>query len=252
MCLLLIAKNIHPDYKLIIAANRDEFYNRPAEPAAFWKDYPFLLAGKDIQGGGTWLGLTRSGRFSALTNFRDLKNINPDAPSRGHLTLDYLTGDDSPGTYYEKIKGSADLYNGFNLITGIGTDLNYFSNVSGEFKELGDGIIGLSNSFLDTLWPKVMRIKEVFLEKMKDIKNPWSLIGTLADNSPFEDNLLPDTGVGIELERTLSPVFVKTPVYGTRCSTVILLSNNNDVSFAERTYYQNIISDKEYNFKVNK
>lgn len=250
MCLLLIVKNNHPDFKLIIAANRDEFYNRPAEPAAFWKNFPFLLAGKDVQGGGTWLGLTRGGRFSALTNFRDLKNINPDAPTRGKLTLDFLTGKDSPSVYYEKIKGSAGLYKEFNLITGIGTDLFYFSNVSGEFKELSDGIYGLSNSLLDDPWPKVMQIKKVFLEKMKDIKNPWSLVDTLADNSPFEDALLPDTGVGIELERTLSPVFVKTPVYGTRCSTVIFVSENNEVSFAERTFHQGIISDKEYNFRI--
>jgi uncharacterized protein with NRDE domain len=250
MCLLLIAKNIHPEYKLIIAANRDEFYNRPAEPAAFWNEFPSLLAGKDLTGKGTWLGITKDGRFSALTNFRNLKNTNPNAPSRGRLTLDFLTSEDSPGPYYEKIKKSASLYNGFNLITGIGTDLYYFSNVSSEFKEIGDGIVGLSNDLLDTPWPKVTKIKEVFLDKMKDIKNPGPLLDALSDNSPFEDELLPDTGVGIDLERTLSPMFVKTSVYGTRCSTVILVSVDNNVSFAERTYETNYISHKEYNFRI--
>ena len=252
MCLLLIAKNVHPEYQLIVAANRDEFYNRPASAADFWKEYPFLLAGKDLQANGTWLGITKEGKFSALTNYRDLKNIKPDAPTRGMLTLDFLVGNDFPSEYYEKIKKDSDAYNGYNLIMGTVTDLYYFSNISNEFLELGKGIFGLSNSLLDTPWPKVNQIKKVFGEIILKLKSPIQLIEALADNSPFQDDILPDTGIGIELERVLSPIFVKSPIYGTRCSTAILVSNNGDVSFVERTYAGEKHSDKEFNFKLIK
>jgi uncharacterized protein with NRDE domain len=252
MCLLLIAKNIHPEFKLIIAANRDEFYDRPADPAVFWKEYPLLLAGKDLQANGTWLGITQDGRFSALTNFRDLKNIKPNAPTRGMLTLDFLKGKYSPKEYYDKIKMDADTYNGFNLITGTVTDLYYYSNVSNEFLELGNGIFGLSNSLLDTPWPKVMQIKKVFGDLIEKLKTPFQILEALADNSPFHNDILPDTGIGIVLERTLSPIFVRTPVYGTRCSTAILVSNEGEISFVERTYIGDKYSDREFNFKMIK
>ena len=252
MCLLLIAKKIHPDYKLIIAANRDEFYNRPTMPADFWNEYPNILAGKDLQAKGTWLGITKEGKFSALTNYRDLKDIKPDAPTRGMLTLEFLKGSYSPVEYYNKIKANAGEYNGYNLITGNVTDLYYFSNISNEFLELGTGIFGLSNSLLDTPWPKVMQIKKVFGELIKNLNSPFQLTDALADNSLFHDDALPDTGIGIELERVLSPIFVRTPVYGTRCSTVILVSREGEVSFVERTYTAGQHSDKEFNFMVNK
>ena len=252
MCLLLIAKKVHPDYKLIIAANRDEFYNRPALPADFWIEHPNLLAGKDIHAGGTWLGFTKTGKFSALTNFRDLSNIKPDAPTRGMLTLDFLIENYSPSEYYNKIKTDADEYNGYNLITGNADDLYYFSNISHEFLQIGNGILGLSNGLLDTPWPKVMQIKKVFGEIIENLKNPYLMIESLADNSPFHDELLPDTGIGIELERVLAPIFVRTPVYGTRCSTAILISNDGNVSFVERTYTGEGYTDKEFNFKLIK
>jgi len=252
MCLLLIANKVHPEFKLIIAANRDEFYNRQASPADFWKECPDILAGKDLQAKGTWLGITKKGRFSALTNYRDLKNINQDAPTRGKLTIDFLKGNYSPLEYYNNIKKDAGSFNGYNLITGTIEDLYYFSNISNEFLELGIGIFGLSNSLLDTPWPKVNQIKKVFGEIISKSGSRNLLLDALADNSFFEDETLPDTGIGIELERALSPIFVKTPIYGTRCSTVIMVSYDDNVAFVERTYTDGKYSDKEFKFKLDK
>ncbi len=127
MCLIVFANSILDDYKLIFAANRDEFYNRPSEQAEFWKEHPDLLAGKDLQAGGTWMGITKQGKFAAITNFRDLKNHRNDAPSRGNLTLDFLVNDVTPEEYYNKLKPTLADYNGFNLILGYVDELFYFS-----------------------------------------------------------------------------------------------------------------------------
>src|SRR3970040_961835 len=134
MCLIVFANNVHPKYKLIFAANRDEFYERPTTSAEFWKDHTELLAGKDLQAGGTWMGITKKGKFAAITNFRDLKNHKPEAPSRGKITLNFLINNDQPEEYYSSLKPELNSFNGFNLIFGNIDELYYFSNKTGGFQ----------------------------------------------------------------------------------------------------------------------
>jgi uncharacterized protein with NRDE domain len=255
MCLIVFANNIHPNYKLIFAANRDEFYNRPSEQAEFWNEYPDLLAGKDLQAGGTWMGITRQGRFAAITNFRDLKNHRNDAPSRGKLTLDFLTSDVSVQEYYNKLKPTLNEYNGFNLLLGDVDQLYYFSNKTNSLKKLDHGIHGISNAILDTPWPKVEKSKRHLqsLIQQENI-NPWEVIAILKDSSIAKDEELPDTGVGLDLERMLSPVFIKSEKYGTRCSSVVMVDKENNVKFVEKFFFDGIghFSNKEYKFIINK
>jgi uncharacterized protein with NRDE domain len=255
MCLVVFANNIHKDYKFIFAANRDEFYNRPTEQAEFWNNHPNLLAGKDLLAGGTWMGITKLGRFAAITNFRDLKNFRENTPSRGKLTLDFLANDINPEEYYERLKPDLRNYNGFNLLLGSFDELYYFSNMNNGLKKLEPGIYGLSNALLDTHWPKVEKSKQ-YLKKIIDQEeiHPWEVLNILIDTSLAKDGELPDTGVGLELERLLSPVFTKMEKYGTRCSTVVMVDENNNVKFVEKSYFANsgTFSTKEYNFTINK
>lgn len=236
MCLLLISYLNHPDYKLIIAANRDEFFKRPATPAHFWEKYPNLLAGKDIEAGGTWLGITTEGKFSAITNYRDIKNLKQNAPTRGKLVTDYLLNYNSTSIFENELKENADLYNGYNLIFGNLNGLNYFSNQTGILYELKSGIYGLSNHLLDTPWYKVEKSKTLFSKILtKKILSTDDFFEILSDKTISPDDLLPDTGLEKHVERTISAIFVSTPEYGTRSSTVILVNNQNQVSFAEKS-----------------
>jgi uncharacterized protein with NRDE domain len=255
MCLIVFANNVLEDYKLIFAANRDEFYNRPSEQADFWKDYPDLLAGKDLQAGGTWMGITRKGKFAAITNFRDLKNHKNDAPSRGKLTLNFLINDVAPEEYYNGLKPELNNYNGFNLILGNIDELYYFSNKTNGLQKLKPGIHGISNAILDTPWPKVEKSK-MQLNRLIEHQNihPWEVLNILDDTSPAKDEDLPNTGVGLELERVLSPIFIKSEKYGTWSSTIVTVDNDNNVKFVEKTYFANTgrFSNKEFNFIINK
>ena len=255
MCLIVFANNVLDDYKLIFAANRDEFYNRPSEQAEFWKEHPDLLAGKDLQAGGTWMGITKQGRFAAITNFRDLKNHRNDAPSRGNLTLDFLLNKIEPEEYYNKLKPTLKNFNGFNLLLGNVDQLYYFSNKTEGIQKLEPDIHGISNAVLDTPWPKVERSKRHLqsLIQHEDI-NAWEVIAILKDTSIAKDEELPDTGIGLELERMLSPVFIKSEKYGTRCSSVVMVDKDNNVKFVEKFFFDGIgnFSNKEYNFTINK
>ena len=243
MCLLLISYKNHPRYKLIVAANRDEFYNRPASPAHFWEDKPELLAGKDFEAGGTWLGLTSSGKFSAITNYRDIKNLKKDAPTRGKLVTDFLSNNFSPVDYIKELEEKSDLYNGYNLIFGDIKKMNYFSNQTKKSIELTPGIYGLSNHLLDTPWYKVEKSKKSFSKILaKQDIDYRDLFEILSDRSYPADDMLPDTGVGLKIERAVSPVFVATPYYGTRSSTVIFIDIDNHVTFAENSL--NTVSGK--------
>src|SRR3989304_5000215 len=235
MCLLLIANKIHPGYKLTIAANRDEFYKRPTLQANFWKENEKLLAGRDLEAGGTWMGITKAGRFSAITNFRDFHNPDKEnAPSRGGLTTGFLLSDISSKKYSENLLKNSDAFNGFNLIYGINTDLFYFSNQTNVVIKLPKGLFGLSNAMLDTDWPKVTESKKFISELISTNKiSTQGLFKILADTKPAADGQLPDTGIGPEREKALSANFIKTPQYGTRCSTVILIDNNDKVIFTE-------------------
>lgn len=255
MCLIVFANNVHPNYKLIFAANRDEFYNRPSEQADYWIEHPDLLAGKDLQAGGTWFGITKQGKFAAITNYRDLKNHRNDAPSRGKLTLDFLINDISPEEYYKKLKPTIQEYNGFNLLFGHVDELFYFSNKTESLQKIQAGIYGISNAILDTAWPKVEKSKRK-LKNLIEQKNitPSEILNLLDDTSVAKDEELPDTGVGLELERMLSPVFIKSDKYGTRSSAVVTVDKYNNVRFVEKFFYDGIekFTNKEYTFTINK
>ncbi len=237
MCLIFLALNHHPTYKLIVAANRDEFYARKTAPAQFWDDYPHILGGRDLEAAGTWMAMNKNGKISLVTNYRDPVNINPNAPSRGQLVSDFLVNGDTPEEYLNRVSQRATQYNGFNLLAGYPDALWYLSNYKQGIQKLESGVYGLSNHLLDTPWPKVHRGKEKFGSAISESDiEPDTLFELLYDEQRAEDKLLPDTGIGLDRERALSSMFIKTNGYGTRCSTVILVSHDNQVLFSERVY----------------
>jgi uncharacterized protein with NRDE domain len=237
MCLILIAQNIHPHYKLIVAANRDEFYNRPTNSAKHWENFPSLLAGKDLSAGGTWMGITKNGRFCAITNYRDLRNVKQSAPSRGDLVLSYLTTEIYPANFVEELQTKGNEYNGFNLLFGDVDAITYYSNQKNEAQVLTCGIYGLSNHFIDTAWFKNTRSREMFESIIsKNTFTQEELITILQDKIEAPEDQLPDTGVGKEWEKVLSPIFIHSEIYGTRCSTIITVSKENEVIFTEVSY----------------
>ena len=252
MCLIFLSVQNHPRYKLIIVANRDEFYQRRTSAAQWWQDQPDILGGRDLEAGGTWMGVSRVGKIALVTNYRDLKNIRPNAPSRGHLVSDFLENKNDPEVYVREIERKAGLYNGFNLLTGTVDELWYISNYKKGYSRLQPGLHGLSNHLLDTPWPKVVRGKEKMKTAMlKDVIVPSELMDILYDDVLAKDDQLPDTGIGLDRERALSSMFIKTPGYGTRCSTVILVDQKNHLLFSERIYntstFQHTTSSFEFN-----
>lgn len=252
MCLILFSYREHPDYPFIFAANRDEFYSRPTDPAAFWEDRPDLMGGRDRQAGGTWCGLTRAGRFSAITNIREPEAHDPGAPSRGQLVVGFLAGTEAPQPYLERLASVAGRYNGFNLLVGHPGDLCYLSNREGRVRRVAPGLHGLSNHLLDTPWPKVVRGKEALRAAIDAGRiTPAALFDVLADDVQAPDETLPRTGVDVQWERALSPVFIRTQAYGTRASTVLLIHRSGQAVFAERTYgAQGAEGTRRYEFTV--
>ncbi|NBC19164.1 MAG: hypothetical protein GVY18_17815 [Bacteroidetes bacterium] len=237
MCFITFAFDAHPRYALIFAANRDEFYDRPTAPAAFWEDAPDLLAGRDLKGGGTWMGITQGGRFAALTNYREPGHYNPEGPSRGVLVKNYLCGDASAKEYLNRLHDAADHFNGYNLLVGTPDELQYYSNRDGPPRRLTPGVHGLSNHLLDTPWPKVVRGKERLRTLLEaDAVTVEALLELLADRTPADPEALPETGVGEEWEQVLSPIFIESPAYGTRSATVVLIDRAGAVTFVERTF----------------
>jgi len=235
MCLILIAYRAHAAYPLVIAANRDEYYRRPTAQAAYWADHSHVLAGRDLECMGTWLGVTRDGRFAALTNFRDPREHKADAPSRGHLVSDFLVSNLDPRTYLESIKDGASRYNGFNLLLGDADGVFCFSSRESAAQELPPGIHGLSNHLLNTPWPKVVRGKRRLQQTLARGPDTDALLQLLADRDPAPEGELPNTGVGAERESLLSPALIVSPEYGTRASTVLLFGTDAGVRFTERT-----------------
>jgi len=238
MCLLLMALNTHATYPLILLANRDEYYERPSASARFWDEAPSVLAGKDLRAGGTWLGITRKGRIGAVTNYRDPASIKQGAPSRGRLVSDFLLGQLGPEEYIDKLDGEAGKYNGFNLVFGQKGQYYWYSNRGEGVRSLSAGIYGLSNHLLDTPWPKVAKSKDALVHLLSEQEEPSleELFLILTDYTIAGDEDLPDTGVGLEWERILSPIFIKSPTYGTRSSTVLLLDVRDRATFVEKTY----------------
>lgn len=238
MCLILLSLGHHPGYPLVIAANRDESYDRPAAPIAFWKDAPRIAAGRDLRAGGTWLGMTRDGRWAALTNFRRAKSWRDDAPSRGNLVSGFLTGTSSPQDFVESLLPSAQAYNGFNLLVGDRTGVWYVSNRDDAPRQVEPGIHGLSNHLLDTPWPKVTMTKAALngIASQPVPAMTEALVAAMAVREVPPGSALPDTGIGLTEERLLSPPFISAGHYGTRMTTVILVDDAGNVSMEERTF----------------
>lgn len=236
--MILLALKGHPKHPLVLAANRDEFYARPSTAVHFWEDSPHILAGRDLQRGGTWLGIDRSGRLAAISNYRDPVSRRPDARSRGLIVSGFLRGRQTPPEYLRDLHETREDYHGFNLIVGDRGGLYYYSSRTGEVKPLAPGLYGLSNALLDTPWPKVERGKSglhrllaaggtIVLEALFEL---------LADRSVPTDAELPDTGVGLAMERMLSSVFITSSDYGTRCSTIVSIDNLDNVTLVERSF----------------
>ncbi len=238
MCLLLFSFKKDPDYPVILAANRDEFFERPTEAAAFWEDCPSILAGRDLRKGGTWMGVSKGGRIAAVTNYREPSQNKPDAISRGSLVSDYLKGNDSAEDYVQKVMLQSHAYDEFNLLVGDKQSLLFFCSVEDNYQILKPGLYGISNGKLDSPWPKVEKGK-VALEKViqeSEKPEPEKLFELLADKTLAADNELPSTGVSLEWERRLSPLFVNFDGYGTRSSTVLLIDKQGEVFFYERSF----------------
>ncbi len=238
MCLIVFAWKVIPGLPLLVAANRDEFYQRPAAPAAWWDDCSDVYAGRDLQGGGTWIGITREGRFAALTNIRAPSEFRLDVPSRGALVSDYLRGKLAADEYIASITAHAADYNGFNLLVGDREQLIWYSNRGGDDPRNGvaltSGVFGLSNALLDAPWPKVVRAKAQFASLMCQGAPEDAYFEMLTDTTRASDCRLPKTGIDIERERMLSPVCIASPDYGTRVSTVVQLYTCGSATLHER------------------
>lgn len=238
MCVAVFAWKIHPEYPLIFAGNRDELHARPSLAADFWKDAPQVLGGRDLSAGGTWLGVTASGRFAVVTNYREGLNPRKMPRSRGELTADFLRSATAPQDYLAAVQRRAQEYAPFSLIVGDNDALWFFSNRDERAPfEIPPGIHGLSNHLLDTPWPKVS-LSKARLEALltRGTPTPDELEKLLSDRTEAPAEELPDTGIGAERERQISPVFVVNPVYGTRCSTAILRARNGELHFVERRF----------------
>jgi len=248
MCLIVFAWRVIPGVPLIACANRDEYFDRPATPAGPWPDYPHIIAGRDLQGGGSWMGVTRGldldldgargPRFAALTNIRAPGTQRPDAPTRGALVADFLKGDLDAPAYIARIAPEADAYNGFNLVLGDRDGVYWFSNRAGDDprngQPLAPGIYGVSNGLLDAPWPKVLRTKATFASLLLQGAPEEAYFEMLADTTRAPDVRLPDTGVPIDLERQLSAVCIEMSGYGTRTSTVVRLYEDAEPELHER------------------
>ena len=253
MCLILFAYHVVPGTPLIVAANRDERFNRPAAPAAMWDDHPEILAGRDLAGGGTWLGVSTRGRFAALTNFRDPATHRADAPSRGGLVKAFLLGQMSARAYVEDIVREAVPYNGFCLLAGDGRDLFFHSNRANAPMEVEPGVHGLPNQLLNTPWPKVVKGCSGLEKLTRASFDIDAHLVLLNDTMPAADCDLPKRGRDIERERRSSSLRIVNPNYGTRCSTVLRITSEGTIDFAERTFNPEggIEGEVHYQVKMN-
>lgn len=250
MCLLVFAWRARPGLDLAVAANRDEFHERPTAPADFWEDRPGFLGGRDRRRGGSWLLVTREGRFAAVTNVRDPKARRPNAPSRGGLVVEFAAGRAAPLEFLASVAARADAFEPFNLIVGDGETLAYLGSRAGPPRALAPGIYGVSNASLDVPWPKVVRSKARLAALVaKGKPRTAALLSLLDDRAGAPDAALPDTGVGLAWERLLASPRIVSPDYGTRASTALVVSNG-DASFFERTWAPDGSAAGERGFRV--
>ena len=258
MCLILFAYRVVDDYPLVLAANRDEFHQRPTAPMDWWEDRTGILAGRDLEAGGTWFGVradnssgSLSGvRFAGLTNYRNPAAEKKNARSRGEIIPDYLHSCSSAETYFKYSKIRPELYNGFNLLFGDPGGLFWFSGQTGKTTRVQPGIHGLSNRDLNTPWPKVETGRKRLEQALNNPVSHEDLFRVLTHTAQPEDSQLPDTGVGMEWERILAPLFIQNPVYGTRSSTLFLLKKDGSARIIERTWTdptgKNSYSDRKF------
>jgi len=243
MCLLVLAWRCHPQYRAVVAANRDEFHARPAAPLAPWTDLPEVTGGRDLQAGGAWFAADSRQRFGIVTNFREFGRQRKSAPSRGGLIPAYLAGAHGPGETLRSLEVDAPGYAGFNLLLGDRDSLWYASNRADQFaRELPPGIYGLSNEFLDTPWPKLVRVRERFTRLLESpaARDRQDLVAQLlemlSDREMAAPESLPAGDLPPEWARKLSAPFVLDPGYGTRCSTILTLGNEGDLVLTERRF----------------
>jgi uncharacterized protein with NRDE domain len=242
MCLIIFAHQQHASYPLLVAANRDEYYQRPTREAHIWPGSERLLAGKDLTAGGTWLGITAGGRFAAITNHRNPAQIPAQPRSRGLLTLDFLRGHMTPLNYLQDLSHSGGEYAGFNLLLGDGAELCYYSNVEGVPQQLKPGVYGLSNALLDTPWPKLDKGRNQMRELVSDSRltadeqGHASLARVVTDRTPNPEHRFEDQNLDPELALLLSAQFICSDEYGTRATTSLLLRSDGNISFGEQNF----------------
>lgn len=236
MCLILFAYHQHPAYPLILASNRDEFLDRPTARIHRWNQAP-IHAGKDLKAGGTWMGVSSSSKWAALTNYREGLQEKKQAPSRGALVVDYLLNEQSPDVYADHVHQKAQQYNGYNLLLGHKEEIYYQSNRSEAVQKLKPGVYGLSNHLLNTSWPKVDKGKAALEEAIaKEELDKEALFHLLIDKNLAADEILPDTGIPYEWEKMLSAMYIESPNYGTRVSTILLMDRKGRMYVEERSY----------------
>ena len=233
MCLIIVGWQVHADYPVVLAANRDEFYARPTAIARRWPDAPQVIGGIDLEAGGTWLGITEQGRFAAVTNVRE-PNMAKGDYSRGALTHDFLLSDLSANDYARQIDGA--LYSGFNLLLSDGESLVYCSNRDGRPRILPPGIYGMSNDLLDSPWPKLVQARQSFTEALEHLPGEEAFFNLLADEKIVADENLPQTGVSLDWERLVSAIFVKSESYGTRASTLLWRHRDGQIKLHEQSF----------------
>lgn len=236
MCLILFAHETHPRYRLVLGANRDERHGRPTAPLGRWPDAPGVVAGRDLEAGGSWMGVTEAGRWAAVTNVRE-RSLPGDHRSRGELVGAFLTGEEPAAGYAAMVSERGGEYQGFNLLVGDRGGVHWISNRSGLGPvALEPGVYGVSNHLLDTPWPKVTRGREALRALVQRDPAPAALLDLLLDRVVAADELLPDTGVGTALERVLAPAFITGAEYGTRSSTALLLERGGGGVIVERSF----------------
>jgi len=254
MCLILVAHRADPRYRLVLAANRDEFFRRPAQAADYWADAPHVLGGRDLEKNGTWLGVAADGRWAAVTNFRDGASPEAGTRSRGELVASYVRGTLGAQAYIASMQPHAHAFHGFNLLAGDAAGLHYLSNKDNGSMMLVPGYYGLSNHLLDSPWPKVeggkRALRHAIAMETKPDQLTESLLTALADRRIAADSELPSTGISRQWEKLLSATFIGAPGYGTRASTVLLIDHDGEAHFRERSFGERgeLIEDRRYRF----
>lgn len=254
MCLINFHFQQHPVYQLVVVANRDEFYERPTAAAAFWEDDANILAGRDLLQKGTWMGISKEGRFAALTNYRDPRLPQTGRFSRGEIVRTFLSSNIEAPEFIDQLAKTRDDYAGYNVLVGDGNGLFHYNNIFDERNVITAGTHSLSNHTLNTPWPKVAKGKQKLAQYVCANPNELQLeplFDIVADEEMAPDEALPQTGVSLEWERTLSPLFIKSPKYGTRASTVLLMDINGEVTFVERSFDKGAFhQEKQFTFNI--